>query len=144
MPRIRPSDRALVTLLALSTVLLPLFPASSQPPPIRAPENTPIFGEEVDVRVVNVEVVVTDKQGNRVTGLSPKDFRLRVDGKDVPVQYFSEVHEGQAVAAPPPGSTGTASQPAELPNLTAGKAVGTSYLVFVDDYFSHAAQRNVG
>ena len=55
----------------------------------------PLFGESIDVRVVNVEAVVTDRDGNRVTGLKPGDFRLRVDGKEVPVEYFSEVHDGQ-------------------------------------------------
>jgi VWFA-related protein len=142
-----PIRRAVALTLALSTSLLPVLPASpalAQTAPTRAPQNTPIFGEEIDVRVVNVEVVVTDKQGNRVTGLSPQDFRLRVDGREVPIQYFSEVHEGQAVA-PAPGETAASpgvSQPAEPPSLVAGKTVGTSYLVFVDDYFSIAAQRN--
>jgi VWFA-related protein len=147
MPEIR---RALVALLTLATVALPILPeaagivatADAQPAPASAPQSTPIFGEEIDVRVVNVEVVVTDKQGNRVTGLSPQDFRLRVDGKDLPIQYFSEVHEGQAVAPAPAAETATAVQPAEPPSLTAGKAVGTSYLVFVDDFFTVAAQRN--
>ena len=70
-----------------------LAPAAAQETP---PQET--FGETVDVRVVNVEVVVTDRQGNRVTGLSPDDFRLRVDGKEVPVEYFTEV----AAARPSP------------------------------------------
>ena len=43
-----------------------------------------------------VEAVVTDRQGNRVTGLKPGDFRLEVDGKAVPIEYFNEVRGGQA------------------------------------------------
>jgi VWFA-related protein len=113
-------------------------------------DDAPTFGERIDVRVVNVEVVVTDRQGNRVHDLTPQDFRLRVDGKEVLLQYFSEVREGQAVAPAPAEAAGTgangangAKAPAEPPSLVAGKAVGTSYLVFVDDFFSYAAQRNI-
>jgi VWFA-related protein len=137
-PTMETVRRALASLLVLLTVL-PLAPLAAQ-----TPETTPIFGEEIDVRVVNVEVVVTDKQGNRVPGLSAKDFRLRVDGKEVPIQYFSEVHDGQVVI--PSETAGTPATPAGIepaPNLTPGRVVGTSYLVFIDDFFATAAQRNV-
>ncbi|HEY4564566.1 MAG TPA: hypothetical protein VIJ36_16400, partial [Thermoanaerobaculia bacterium] len=68
----------------------------------RAAEDVPpSFGESIDVRVVNVEAVVTDRQGKRVNGLKPEDFRLRVDGKEVPVEYFSEVRDGEAGQATP-------------------------------------------
>ena len=52
-----------------------LAPAAAQETP---PQET--FGELIEVRVVNVEVVVTDRDGNRVSGLGPADFRLTVDG----------------------------------------------------------------
>src|SRR6185295_7496294 len=61
-------------------------------------EQPPTFGEAVDVRVVNVEVVVTDRDGNRVPNLLPADFRLRMDGEEVPIEYFSEIQEGRSVA----------------------------------------------
>jgi hypothetical protein len=40
--------------------------------PSPAPEGLPgsPFGEEIDVRVVNLEVVVTDRKGERVSGLA--------------------------------------------------------------------------
>src|SRR3954471_13683568 len=44
------------------------------------------FGESIDVRVVNVEAVVVDKKGERVRGLSAADFRLLVDGREVPIE----------------------------------------------------------
>jgi len=103
-------------------------------------QETSVFGETVEVRVVNVEVVVTDKSGNRVNGLQPGDFRLKVDGKEVPVSYFSEILGGQAVAPPAaPGGTAAASA---VPGVGPGGAVGTSYLVFVDDYFPTEIRRN--
>jgi VWFA-related protein len=110
-------------------------------PSARAADEPPSFGESIDVRVVNVEAVVTDRAGNRVTGLKPGDFRLRVDGKEVPVEYFSDVQAGQALAAAP-AEAGKAEGEAALPGLTQG-AVGTYYLVFIDEYFLIAANRDV-
>ncbi|HEX6862837.1 MAG TPA: hypothetical protein VF414_08480, partial [Thermoanaerobaculia bacterium] len=60
--------------------------AAWQTPPAETPS---IYGEVIDVRVVNVEVVVIDRQGNRVQDLKPGDFRLTVDGKEVPIEYFT-------------------------------------------------------
>ncbi|PYQ65156.1 MAG: hypothetical protein DMF53_06055 [Acidobacteria bacterium] len=98
--------------------------------------SSPVVGDAIDVRVVNVEVVVTDWRGNRVTGLKPGDFRLKVDGKTIPVEYFTEVRDGRA-AAP------VASSGAPVPGIEAGETIGTQYLVFIDDFFSIGAQRDV-
>lgn len=134
------SLRLLAVLLGLACLLPPVL--AQQPPAPEEPAS--IFGEQIDVRVVNVEAVVTDRQGNRVTGLGPGDFRLRVDGKDVPIEYFTEVRGGQAIAATPADTAGSGQSTAVqgLPALAPGTAVGTSYLVFIDDYFAIGARRN--
>lgn len=124
-------------LLAAAAPVIAQAPAQS--PAGDAPAS--LFGEQIDVRVVNVEVVVTDKQGNRVAGLRPGDFRLRVDGKDAPIGYFSEVRGGEAVAPASPGAAEQAPVPG-LPSLAPGSPVGTSYLVFIDDFFPIAARRD--
>jgi VWFA-related protein len=116
------------------------FVLAQQKTPPR-PQEEPVFGASVDVRVVNVEVVVTDKDGNRVRGLKPGDFRLKVDGKQVPVDYFSEILGGQSVAAPPVAGE-TAPAPTAVPAAEPGHTVGTSYLVFIDDYFPLQIRRN--
>ncbi len=125
--------RALPFLAAILAVLTltPRAEAADEPPP---------FGESIDVRVVNVEAVVTDRAGHRVTGLKPGDFRLRVDGKEVPIEYFSEVQDGQAAAAP--AEAGKVEERSATPGVTEGK-VGTYYLVFIDEYFLIAANRDV-
>ncbi len=107
--------------------------AAAAPPP--APTATPSFDDRVDVRVVNVEVVVTDRGGLRVGGLAPGDFRLKVDGREVPIDYFTEVRGGAAVA---PAGRGVQGLPSVLP----GAPVGNSYLVYLDDFFSFAPNRN--
>lgn len=139
--------RALRSLLFSSLLLVSAFSAvcaQTPPAPTPAPSNNAdpspgLFGEQIDVRVVNVEIVVTDKQGNRVAGLGPRDFRLRVDGKEVPVEYFSEVRGGQAIA---PEAAGEPSPVPGLPALAPGSPVGTSYLVFIDDFFALSPRRN--
>jgi VWFA-related protein len=117
--------------LALCAALsLPCAALAQQAP--AAAEPPPFFGEEIDVRVVNVEAVVTDRAGQRVNDLKPEDFRLRVDGKEVPIGFFSEVREGRSVGSTAAGPGGAAP----------GEPVSTGYLVFIDDYFSTASRRN--
>jgi VWFA-related protein len=129
--------------LALMTGLLTL-PAGAQPasPAPTAPtDNAPqsIFGEQIEVRVVNLEVVVTNRSGERVPDLQPKDFRLKVDGKVIPIEYFTEVRGGSAIA---PSAGGEQPPLPGLPSLAPGSPVGTSYLVFIDDYFSAQVRRD--
>ena len=93
------------------------------------------FGEVIDVRVVNLEVVVTE-DGRRITGLGPDDFVLKVDGKAVPIEYFTEVSGGTAVHS---GDEGSGSA---VPALAPGVPVSTNYLVFIDEYFSLPTDRN--
>jgi VWFA-related protein len=84
-----------------------------------------VAGETVDVRVVNVDVTARDSAGRPVKGLKAADFRLLVDGREVPVDYFTEVADGRELADGAPAA-----------------AAGTSYLVFIDDTFSIDVQRN--
>jgi len=95
------------------------------------PPQEQVFGESIDVRVVNVEAVVTDRGGKRVRGLAAGDFRLLVDGKEVSVDYFAEVAEGAAVSTS--GSGGP---------VAAGEEVGRNYLVFIDDSVAIQSQRD--
>jgi VWFA-related protein len=123
--------------LAVAALLTSILPAGAQKAPAPAPPSA--FGEQIEVRVVNVEAVVTDRQGNRVAGLKPGDFRLEVDGKPVSIEYFNEIRGGQAIAPGP----GEESSPVKgLPSLAPGSPVGTSYLVFVDDFFSVGPRRD--
>ena len=134
----RRTFRALVPLLAVFALALAIHPAATA----RAADTPPSFGEAIDVRVVNLEARVTDRSGKLVTGLKPGDFRLRVDGKEVPIEYFSEVHDGQALTAPAGAPEDKPGAGAAVQGLAEG-AVGTYYLVFIDDYFSIALQRDL-
>ncbi|HEY3172520.1 MAG TPA: VWA domain-containing protein [Thermoanaerobaculia bacterium] len=78
----RPLSRALfAALLAVSPALV----AAQQPP---------TFTEEVQVRVMDLDVSVTDSSGRPVPDLKREDFTVRVDGKPVPIDYFARVDAG--------------------------------------------------
>ena len=122
--------------------------AATSPPPVppQSPSQSP-YGEEIDVRVVNVEVVVTDRRGERITGLAPSDFVLTVDGKPVGVEFFSEIRDGAAAPTADPGIN-QRGEPLASPDVaeppSRPRDVGVvNYLVFVDDYFSIAAHRDI-
>ncbi len=64
----------------------PVKPAEAADTADSTEEST--FFASVDVRVVNIEVVVTDKSGKPVPGLSAADFELFEDGKRVEISHF--------------------------------------------------------
>lgn len=99
-------------------------------PSVAAQEDEPlpgVFGDVIDVRVVNLEVVVVDREGNRVHGLDKSEFQLEVDGEVKPIEFFNEVRGGVAVEGD--------NAEGALPGLAPGEPVGTSYLLFVDNFF---------
>jgi VWFA-related protein len=77
------------TTALLTALLLSLIPLSA-----RAQERPPTFTEEVEVRVMDLDVVVTDKAGRPVTDLTRGDFTVRLGGRTVPLDYFARVDEG--------------------------------------------------
>jgi VWFA-related protein len=102
-----------------------------------AQEKQDLFTDTLEVQAVDVEVAVTDRRGNPVPGLKASDFRLVVDGKPVPIEFFAEIREGDTVAAAP--DTGALPAP---PSLQQGEEVGNNYLVFIDEFFTPPAMRN--
>jgi VWFA-related protein len=59
---------------------------------------TQAYGESIVVEVVNLEVFVTDRNGQRVTGLKREDFQVLEDGRPAEVSNFFA--EGSAAAEP--------------------------------------------
>ncbi len=55
------------------------------------------FGEIINVRVVNVDVWVTDKKGNRILGLTKDDFEMFENKTQVKITNFYEYAEGKEV-----------------------------------------------
>ena len=109
--------------------------AAAVPAPAQQDDLPAVFTETIDVRVVNIEVVVTDREGNRVHGLEASDFELLVDGEPMPISYFTEIEESLARAR-------AGAAVAGVPDLDPNTPVGTNFLVFVDDLFSIQRDRN--
>ena len=57
----------------------------------KAQAEMPKLVENIDVRVIGVDVVVTDRKGNPVTGLTQDDFRIFENGLEKPISNFYEI-----------------------------------------------------
>jgi len=83
---------ALLTFLAGTALLAgqnPPAPAQAPPTPPPAPNQGPTFRVRVDY--VEVDIVVTDRQGNLVRDLKKEDFQVLEDGKAQSISAFSLV-----------------------------------------------------
>lgn len=67
------------------------LPAGDQP--AAAAEGA--IHESVDVRIVNVDVWVSDREGRPVKNLDSGDFELLEDGKPVSITHFTEISGGR-------------------------------------------------
>ena len=107
------------------------------------PEGGQVFFDSVDLTVVNVEVFVTDKKGNRITDLTIDDFELFEDGRPVAVTNFYAVEDGRPV-----GGESLATIPLDdepeigLPRLEIPEAQRLHMVVYVDNLFIRPFNRN--
>ena len=93
--------------------------------------------ESIEVRVTNLDVVVTDRSGNPVAGLTKDDFIIIEDGEEQPITNFYEIRETATAGAQLAGETVKAvSSP--VPESLAKRRV----VVFVDNYTIHPLVRN--
>jgi VWFA-related protein len=83
--------RTLTLLLLLVTTLPVLAQARRQEP------ESPRLVENIDVRVINIDVVVTDRRGNPIQGLKKEDFEIRENNVPKTITNFYEVRGSQAV-----------------------------------------------
>jgi VWFA-related protein len=97
------------------------------------------FTESVEVRVTNVDVVVTDRNGKPVPGLKREDFQIFEDGKPQPVTNFYEVRPDGTIDAAVTGGALQAAEPAPAPPAEARKR---RILIFIDNYTTHPFRRN--
>ncbi len=75
----------------------------------------PKLTESIDIKVINVDVVVTDKKGNPIPGLTKDDFELFENGQPKPISNFYEVQGKKVlnVSLAPAGPDRPADPPKE-------------------------------
>jgi VWFA-related protein len=122
MFRIRKTSLATLGLL----LLLGGLPAGAQ----EAPTAEESFTDQIEVSLVNLEVIVTDKKGKLVPDLQKEDFEVLEDGKPVEVTNFYAENNQPAAG----GNEGkTAARPIDQ---------RLNLVVFVDDYNSETRNRS--
>ncbi len=104
-----PTSRLGTTLVAAACCAWLAAAVAASPQGGANESQAPAFGEVVDVQLVNVEVWVTDRQGEPVTGLGAGDFEVREDGKVVQISNFAEIREAL------PGDPFAPTDPIEAP-----------------------------
>jgi len=96
--------------------------------------DIPKTAESIEVSIVNVDVFVSDRSGNRVRGLTQNDFEIYEDGKLQPITNFAEYqsdvsNENSSVSvgqAPSPVPAAQAALPAPRQHRT--------LVVFIDRF----------
>lgn len=96
---IRPIARILATSALAAAAAIFCAPARAQqpPPPANQPPTNAAPVLHAESRVVRVDVIVTDKKGNYIHDLTPKDFRVYDNDKEQQIVNFSF---GSSPAAP--------------------------------------------
>ena len=136
--------------LAAPSRQTPAAPPSQTPAPPAAAGQEETFYESVDVDVVNVEVVATDRSGRPVAGLAKEDFELSEDGKPVALTNFfasaaphpvapaggapsPALPDGSAPNQPLPDGSAPNQPPADRSAPTRPEEQGLTFAVFVDN-----------
>ena len=110
------------TRISLAAVALLALVAAAPPQP--RPQLS--LGETIEVSIVNLDVVVTDKAGNRVRGLTQNDFEVLEEGKPQPITNFAEYGNGTAVSDSHSGVESAAG--------VAPRPQPRTIVIFVDDF----------
>ena len=125
--------------LTLAFSLLLAFPLLAQEEQQPEQQGLPRMMETVDVRVINIDVVVTDRKGNPINGLTKDDFILYENGRPQPITNFYEVvTRGEETAVLSPGQPpSVAPAPEATPEELRRKII-----IFIDNLSLSPFNRN--
>jgi len=126
-----PSIALLLAAAAVSSA--PQAAPGREQQPATAPTLPPVRAE-----LVQIDVVVTGRDGRCVAGLGPRDFEVLEDGKPQPLSHFAEEARpgARAEAAAPP-----AAAPSPAPPAPPAAPRGRLFVLAVDDL--HTAPGNM-
>jgi VWFA-related protein len=127
--------RVVLLIIALCVFL----PGVSAQQPAAKPQASPTPPSDVitvNTELVQTDVMVFDKAGHLVEGLSPDEFVLTLDGKPQPISFFERVKTGsfqEASQVTSTKSTENRNRKVEPPTLAGVTRPGRVILFFVDD-----------
>lgn len=98
----------------------------------------PVLTETVEVRVTNVDAIVTDRNGKPVRGLTKDDFEIYENGKKQEISNFLELAESSAPAVVAAAPAEPAAANAEAPVDTRPRVI----TVFIDNATLQMGNRN--
>ena len=102
----------------------------------------PTLIENVEVRVINVDVVVTDKKGNVIKGLKKDDFEIYENSVRKPISNFFEVVGDKAVSAVYEAAPATPGKPAEPVRRDETESTRRRIIFFIDNLSLAPFNRN--
>jgi len=101
---------------------------------------TPLLVESMEVRVVNIDAVVTDKSGKHAPGLKREEFEVREGGQPREITNFLEVSSAAGTLAPRDATEpGAASAPATATGI---ERRSRKIIVFLDQNTLQFHNRN--
>lgn len=103
--------------------------------------SAPFIARE-GVSVTNLDVVVTDGKGNRVTGLKKEDFVIVEDGVELPVSNFTAIEQGRFLLPPEELAAPAAPEAAPTPAAAPLPAPKTRIVIFIDNLHITPFDRN--
>lgn len=123
---------ALLTLILVAPVARPQQPTQPTSPKPREQQQ-----QEDTVRVataaVQVDVIVTDKTGRRVTGLAPSDFQVTDEGQARTIDYFAAIEGSHVTVKEDKSSTTPAGASSPSPSSSLARPFPGRYIALVLD-----------
>lgn len=140
------------TLIWIYTAAILATLSAAQEAPAESSEEVAEEGayiETIDVNVVNVDVFVTDKKGNPITGLKREDFEVFEDGNPLAITNFYAVEDGERLDRVDGEGVPAADKPKDplaLPDRSAAEAVPEEQrlhlVVYIDNFNIRPFNRN--
>lgn len=129
-------------ILALIVAAAIAAPLAAQKKPVAAAEpELPALSENIDVRVIDFDVVVTDKRGNFVPGLTKDDFEVLENGVPKPLSNFYEITGGTPKAVVAGEVSGRVEKPAAPPPV-ANEEMKRRIIIYIDNLSLAPFNRN--
>ncbi|MEA2163878.1 MAG: hypothetical protein QOK37_2005 [Thermoanaerobaculia bacterium] len=133
---------------ATSAILIAAFtvgPLAAQQKSPQTPAEQPKLVENIDVHVIGVDVVVTDRKGNPITGLTKDDFRIFENGQEKSISNFYEIDGKTAKPAIPvtvPGATPALPATAPAPREEVNEQLRRRIIFYIDNLSLAPFNRN--